>query len=64
MEFQSKVDMEMPYRLLLYQVEMWRLRGTGKKQTVEKHFPCRPLSRSCCITEAVLGRQNADSGSC
>ncbi|WP_135554378.1 Rpn family recombination-promoting nuclease/putative transposase [Paenibacillus cymbidii] len=24
MEFQSTVDMEMPYRLLLYQVEIWR----------------------------------------
>jgi hypothetical protein len=40
MELQSSVDFQMPYRLLLYMVEIWRdvLKNTDKKEAERKEF--------------------------
>jgi len=40
LELQSTVDFQMPYRLLLYMVEIWRdiLKNTGKKEPERKGF--------------------------
>jgi predicted transposase/invertase (TIGR01784 family) len=40
MELQSSVDFQMPYRLLLYMVEIWRdvLKNTDKKEVERKEF--------------------------
>src|SRR5690554_1908033 len=49
MELQSTVDFQMPYRLLLYMVEVWRdiLKNTEKNEAGRKTLNCRlscPLS--------------------
>jgi predicted transposase YdaD len=40
MELQSTVDFQMPYRLLLYQVEIWRdyMKNIGKEAALAKGF--------------------------
>ncbi|MFL1673479.1 Rpn family recombination-promoting nuclease/putative transposase [Paenibacillus dendritiformis] len=45
LEMQSKVDFQMPYRLLLYQVEIWRylLKDEKKGQTNRKNFRLPPV---------------------
>ncbi|WP_345890038.1 Rpn family recombination-promoting nuclease/putative transposase [Paenibacillus dendritiformis] len=50
LEMQSRVDFLMPYRLLLYQVEIWRylMKDQEKRRANRKHSGCLPLCRSCC----------------
>ncbi|WP_163859519.1 Rpn family recombination-promoting nuclease/putative transposase [Paenibacillus elgii] len=45
LEMQSKVDFQMPYRLLLYQVEIWRylLKDEKKARTNRKSFRLPPI---------------------
>lgn len=45
MELQSSVDFQMPYRLLLYQVEIWRdiLKNTDKEVAERKDFRLPPI---------------------
>jgi predicted transposase/invertase (TIGR01784 family) len=45
MEMQSTVDFQMPYRLLLYQVEIWRdvLKNTSKEAAQRKEFRLPPI---------------------
>ncbi|MFD3274304.1 Rpn family recombination-promoting nuclease/putative transposase [Paenibacillus dendritiformis] len=45
LEMQSKVDFQMPYRLLLYQVEIWRylLKDEKKGRTNRKNFRLPPV---------------------
>lgn len=45
LEMQSKVDFQMPYRLLLYQVEIWRymLKDEKKARTRQKSFRLPPI---------------------
>ncbi|XID90333.1 Rpn family recombination-promoting nuclease/putative transposase [Paenibacillaceae bacterium WGS1546] len=45
LEMQSKVDFQMPYRLLLYQVEIWRylLKDEKKARTNRKAFRLPPI---------------------
>jgi predicted transposase/invertase (TIGR01784 family) len=45
MEMQSTVDFQMPYRLLLYQVEIWRdvLKNTSKEAAERKEFRLPPI---------------------
>lgn len=40
LELQSTVDFQMPYRLLLYMVEIWRtvLKDTDAKEAARKNF--------------------------
>lgn len=45
MEMQSTVDYQMPYRLLLYQVEIWRdvLKNADKEEAARKTFRLPPI---------------------
>lgn len=56
LELQSTVDFQMPYRLLLYMIEIWRsiLKDTGKKAVERKEFRL-PVIVPCVLYN---GREN------
>lgn len=59
LELQSTVDMAMPYRLLQYQVEIWRYLLRNRPAAEGGRFGSPRSCRSCCTTASVHGRRRS-----